>query len=97
MSSRWHTIHAKKNLRDYRELVGGKGFADLVFIPRKTTQAPAIVVELKRNQTADAAIDQIKRKEYVQSLKDYRGEVLLVGINYESKDSDGENYKKTFL
>lgn len=87
---------AKKNYVIYRELVGGKGFADLVFIPRKTTQAPAIVVELKRNQTADAAIDQIKRKEYVQSLKDYRGEVLLVGINYESKDSDGENYKKHF-
>lgn len=87
---------AKKNYMIYRELVGGKGFADLVFIPRKTTQAPAIVVELKRNQTADAAIDQIKRKEYVQSLKDYRGEVLLVGINYESKDSDGENYKKHF-
>ena len=87
---------AKKNYVIYRELVGGKGFADLVFIPRKTTQDPAIVVELKRNQTADAAIDQIKRKEYVQSLKDYRGEVLLVGINYESKDSDGENYKKHF-
>ena len=87
---------AKKNYVIYRELVGGKGFADLVFIPRKTTQVPAIVVELKRNQTADAAIDQIKRKEYVQSLKDYRGEVLLVGINYESKDSDGENYKKHF-
>ena len=47
---------AKKNYVIYRELVGGKGFADLVFIPRKTTQAPAIVVELKRNQTADAAI-----------------------------------------
>lgn len=87
---------AKKNYVIYRELVGGKGFADLVFIPRKTTQTPAIVVELKWNQTADAAIDQIKRKEYVQSLKDYRGEVLLVGINYESKDSDGENYKKHF-
>ena len=58
---------AKKNYVIYRELVGGKGFADLVFIPRKTTQAPAIVVELKRNQTADAAIDQIKRKEYAKS------------------------------
>ena len=59
---------AKKSYAIYRELAGGKGFADLVFIPRKTTQTPAIVVELKWNQTADAAIDQIKRKEYVQSL-----------------------------
>ena len=29
---------AKKNYVIYRELVGGKGFADLVFIPRKTTR-----------------------------------------------------------
>ena len=72
----------------------GKGFADLVFIPRKTTQTPAIVVELKWNQTADAAIAQIKRKEHVQSLKDYKGEVILVGVNYQSQDAKKEDYKK---
>ena len=85
---------AKKDYIVYRELAGGKGFADLVFIPRRTTQTPAIVVELKWNQTVDTAIDQIKRKEYMQSLKDYRGEVLIVGINYENKDSNREDYKK---
>ena len=63
---------AKKNYVVYRELAGGKGFADMVFVPRKTTQTPAIVVELKWNQTAEAAITQIKRKQYVESLKDYR-------------------------
>lgn len=73
---------AKKNYVVYRELAGGKGFADMVFVPRKTTQTPAIVVELKWNQTAEAAITQIKRKQYVESLKDYRGEVILVGISY---------------
>lgn len=85
---------AKKDYVVYHELAGGKGFADLVFIPRKTTQTPAIVVELKWNQTADAAIDQIKRKEYVQSLKDYKGEVILVGVNYESQDAKKGDYKK---
>ena len=85
---------AKKSYGVCRKLAGGKGFAGLAFIPRKTTQTLAIVVELKWNQTADAAIAQIKRKEYVQSLKDYKGEVLLVGINYESKESNSEDYKK---
>ena len=77
-----------------RELPTGKGFADMVFVPRKTTQTPAIVVELKWNQTAEAAITQIKRKQYVESLKDYRGEVILVGINYESKELKKDDYKK---
>ena len=85
---------AKKNYVVYRELAGGKGFADMVFIPRKTTQTPAIVVELKWNQTAEAAITQIKRKQYVESLKDYRGEVILVGISYESKEFKKDDYKK---
>ena len=85
---------AKKNYVVYRELAGGKGFADMVFVPRKTTQTPAIVVELKWNQTAEAAITQIKRKQYVESLKDYRGEVILVGINYESKELKKDDYKK---
>ena len=85
---------AKKEYVIYRELAGGKGYADLVFIPRQTTQTPAIVVELKWNQTADAAIAQIKRKEYVQCLKDYKGEVILVGVNYESQDAKKEDYKK---
>ena len=62
---------AKKNYVVYRELAGGKGFADMVFVPRKTTQTPAIVVELKWNKTAEAAITQIKRKQYVESLKDH--------------------------
>ena len=84
---------AKKNYVVYRELAGGKGFADMVFVPRKTTQTPAIVVELKWNQT-EAAITQIKRKQYVESLKDYRGEVILVGINYESKELKKDDYKK---
>lgn len=80
---------AKKKYTIYRELAGGKGFADLVFIPRKECSDPAMIVELKWNQSAEAAIDQIKRKEYVKCLKDYSGDILLVGINYDKEAPDG--------
>ncbi len=73
----------RKNYTIHRELAGGKGFADLVFIPRKGCTTPAMIVELKWNISAEAAIDQIKKKEYVKCLKDYSGEILLVGISYD--------------
>lgn len=69
-----------------RELPAGKGFADIVFFPRRICpDKPAIIVELKWNHSAEGAIDQIKRKEYIKGLKDYSGELLLVGINYDKK------------
>ena len=62
-------------------------------MPRNGVNKSAIVVELKYNKTADAAIEQIKDRQYVEGLKAYKGEVLLVGINYNA-DSDAVNYKK---
>ena len=55
----------------HRELASGKGFADIVMIPRKNVDSPALVVELKFNRDADAAIDQIKRKQYPAKLEEY--------------------------
>lgn len=69
----------------HRELATGKGFADLVFIPRKNVELPAIVVELKYNRSSGAAIEQIKSKNYTEKLSQYTGEILLVGINYDDK------------
>lgn len=69
----------------HRELATGKGFADLVFIPRKNVELPAIVVELKYNSSSGAAIEQIKSKNYTEKLSQYTGEILLVGINYDGK------------
>lgn len=63
----------------------GLGFADLVLIPRKGVSSPAIVIELKYNKTAETAISQIKEKRYLDSLKDYEGNILLVGINYDKQ------------
>lgn len=69
----------------------GKGFADLVFIPRKKfLDKPALIVELKWDQTAKGAIDQIKKKQYFESLEEYQGNLLLVGINYDKKTREHE-------
>jgi hypothetical protein len=69
----------------HRELATGRGFADLVLIPRKHVDSPAIVLELKYNQDADTAIDQILRKQYPAKVAEYTGELLLVGINYDKQ------------
>ena len=67
-----------------RELPTGKGFADICFIPRKIhLDKPAVIIELKWDKTAQGAIRQIKEKQYVDALDEYRGELLLVGINYD--------------
>ena len=68
-----------------RELPTGKGFADIVYIPKKYSDKPAMVIELKYNQSAEGAIAQIKEKRYVESLKEYQGNLLLVGINYDKE------------
>ena len=66
-----------------RELPAGKGFADVCMIPRKQHfDKPAIVIELKWDKSAVGAIRQIKEKCYGDALKDYQGNLLLVGINY---------------
>ncbi len=66
-----------------RELPTGKGFADMVFLPHKYSGRPAMIVELKWDQSAEGAIGQIKEKQYVKALEHYTGEILLVGINYD--------------
>lgn len=85
------TIHlafyfAREYYTIVRELPSGKGFADICLIPRKIyTDKPAVVIELKMNKDAQGAISQIKRKEYVKTLAEYQGNMLLVGINYDKK------------
>lgn len=82
--------HAMNDYIIHRELASGKGFADLVFIPRRNVDKPAMVVELKFNKDTDAAIDQIKRKNYPAKVAEYLDsssvrEILLVGINYNKE------------
>ncbi len=75
-----------------RELPTGKGFADFIFIPKPEhiNNYPAIVVELKWNKKAETAIKQIKDKNYPDVVKQYTGDILLVGISYEKKTKQHE-------
>ncbi len=65
------------------ELPTGHGIADVVFLPKRDTSLPAMIVELKWNQTAEGAIKQIKEKNYPSLISEYTGDILLVGINYD--------------
>ena len=78
---------ARAYYTEIRELPSGQGFADIVYLPRKKHQdKPAMIVELKWDKSAEGAIEQIKTKKYVKVLEDYKGNLLLIGVNY-SKDS----------
>ena len=70
-----------------RELPTGRGFADFVYIPKPefTIDYPAMVIELKWNKTAKTAINQIREKQYMKSIEQYTGNILLVGISYDKK------------
>lgn len=76
---------AKKDFLMIREFPAGKGFADVVLVPRPACKQPAVVLELKYNQSADTAIAQIHDKKYAGVLLNFVGEVVLVGINYDKK------------
>ncbi len=74
--------------KDYtliREMPTGSGFADMGFLPKRSSLNPALILELKWDKTARGAISQIKNKKYVSALQEYKGNILLVGISYEKK------------
>ena len=71
-----------------REMPAGKGYADVVFLPRKHSDKPAMIIELKYDQSAEGAISQIKDKQYFKVLDDYKGKLLLVGINYDKEKKE---------
>ena len=77
---------AKEYYTIIRELPSGRGFADICFIPRKIyMDKPAVVIELKWDKSAEGAIQQIKDKQYIDALKEYHGNLLLAGIDYDKK------------
>ena len=76
------------------ELAGGTGYADIVFLPKKYSDYPTLVIELKAHdrkhpeRDAEGAIAQIKQHHYPTIIKDYTDEILLVGISYDKDDPD---------
>jgi hypothetical protein len=75
------------------ELPAGRGFADMVYVPKRGVDKPAMIIELKWNKKAETAIDQIKKKKYIKSLDGYKGEVFLVGISYEKDGADAKQHR----
>ena len=77
----------KYYFKPIRELPSGRGFADFVYLPRPEYMGeyPALLIELKWNRNASAAIEQIKEKHYPESLLNYTDDILLVGICYDKK------------
>lgn len=74
----------------FEELPAGDGYADIVYLPKKNSPLPALVIELKWKQSAEGAIAQIKNRDYPAALQAFGGEILLVGINYEKNAPDGK-------
>ncbi|MGN0483069.1 MAG: AAA family ATPase [Lachnospiraceae bacterium] len=77
--------NARKEYTQIREFPSGKGFADMVYLPKKYSDKPALVLELKYDKSAEGALAQIKEKRYPEKLKEYHGNLLLVGINYDKE------------
>lgn len=68
----------------FREMPGGKGFADMVFIPRDSDgEKPAMIIELKCGGSPLDAIAQIKDRRYYESLQGYQGQIVFVGVSYD--------------
>lgn len=65
------------------EMPSGHGVADVVFLPKKRSRFPAMIVELKWNKTAAAALEQIRDRKYPELLLDYEGDIVLAGISYD--------------
>lgn len=74
----------------WEELPAGVGYADLVYLPKQDSGWPALVIELKWNQSAEGAIKQILKKNYPDALKGYGKEIVLVGVNYDKDAEPGE-------
>lgn len=73
------------------ELPSGKGFADVVYIPKdefKVDEIPALIIELKLNKVSIQALEQIKERDYVSKIKAFVNWAFLVGINYDEKTKE---------
>ena len=81
---------ARNDFHVHREYQTGDGYADLVLIPRKNVAKPAVVIELKYDQTVTTAITQIKQKHYPEKIQDYTGNMLLVAITYHRDSKQHE-------
>ena len=87
--------YAKEHYDIIQEMPAGKGFADIMFIPKPKTNTekyPPMVVELKWDYSAETAIRQIKERNYSEKLQSFE-KVLLVGISYKKDIKDNKKHE----
>ena len=82
-------LSARDTYRVEREEKTGKGYTDFSFHPRRKNDVP-FIVELKKNDTPENAIKQIRDKEYVEKFrKEYKDrDILAVAICYDSNKKE---------
>ena len=86
---------ARKYYTTILELDTGKGYADVVYLPApQYAEKPALLIELKYGHSADIAMDQIRRQKYLDRFEHYKGNILVIGINYNRDlPSDDPEFK----
>ncbi|NMM64303.1 AAA family ATPase [Clostridium sp. P21] len=84
-------LSARDTYRVEREEKTGKGYADFTFHPRRKNDI-ALIIELKKDESTEVAIDQIRKKEYVEKFKRENEDkkILAVAICYNSKEKEHE-------
>ena len=72
------------------ELPAGVGYADIVYLPKRDSVLPVLIVELKWNQSAESALEQIRDRQYPEAFKRYGSDILLVGVSYDREAPAGK-------
>lgn len=75
---------------EIQELPSGIGYADVVYLPKKNSSMPVMVIELKWDKSVESALEQIKERNYPQALEKHGSDILLVGISYDEKTKKHE-------
>ena len=85
-------LSARDSYRIEREDKAGKGYVDFIFYPETDKHHDGIIIELKIDSNAQAAIDQIRQRQYVLKFQGnlggkerYTGRMVGVGIGYDKK------------
>lgn len=66
-------------------------------VDRAVQRSETMIFELKWDKSAETAIQQIKDRRYADSVLNYTGNILLVGINYDAKTKKHECMIKKIL
>lgn len=83
-------LSARNRYRVEREEKAGKGFVDFIFYPEHRGE-DCLILELKVDSSPEAAIAQIRKKQYAlrflreETFGKYTGRILAVGISYSRK------------